>query len=1204
VYYYAMQFIDGQTLAALIAELRQTSGAKAPAEAEATGPYTPAPRGETAAVAALSTERSVCSPAFFRRVAELGRQAALALDHAHQMGVIHRDVKPGNLMLDGRGSVWITDFGLAHCQGQASLTMTGDLVGTLRYMSPEQALARRVVVDHRTDVYSLGATLYELLTLEPVFTGQDRQELLREIAFDEPRPPRRLNKAIPAELETIVLKAVEKNPADRYATAQEMADDLEHFLKDEPIRAKRATLVQRGRKWARRHRAVVWSAAVCGLVAVVLAGAGLGFIAGERAERHGKAADALQEANQALAEGNEPGARAAAERVAGLLTGAGGDHRLQQRLEQLEADLVMLAELEFARLQQAEVKDGAFDNARADPLYAAAFRKYNLPVLELEPADAARRIAASAIREQLLAALEDWASIHQTASARFKQLADLVRRADDDPWRKQVFFAALDKRDWPRVVRLAQQPEALDQPPARLVVLGGLLARIDRPAAVKFLRQAQQRHPDDVWINHNLAVNLKYLNPPRLEEAIGFYRAAVAARRHSPGVRFNLAMALRAHGQIAEAESQYREAIRLKPDYAEAHDSLGALLCDDKHDYDGAVAAFRAALRLRPNDAIFQYNLGHPLLEKGELDEAIACYRKAIELDPNYAHAHYNLGNALKAKGKVDDAIACYRKTLALDPKDARAPYNLGLVLQAKGKVDEAIACYQKAIALDPKDAMAHMGLGVILCDVKRNYDGASACFRKAIALDPKEAKAHTNLGVALAGKGQLEEAIACFRKAIALDPKFALAHTHLGLALKDQGKVEEAIACYQKAIALDPKNAEAHRGLGGILCDGKRDYDGAIACFRQAIALDPKNAKAHYDLGIALWARGKVDEAIVSFRKAIDIDPRPAKAHLNLGIALKTTGKVDEAIACYRKAIDIDPRYAAAHYNLGIALHGQGKIDDAIACYRKAIEIDPRFAKAHNKLGNALYAKGKMEEAIACFQKAIALEPKHANAHGALGQTLMQLGEFSEAEKTLRRCLALLPANHQLRGVTSQLVRQCQQLIDADGKLNAFLAGQGAPADAVSQVQMASLAQQSFKQLYLTAARLYRDAFARQPRLADVHRYSAACAAALAGCGQGKDAGNLDEQGRGRWRKQALAWLRADLTLREKQLRNGEPAAAADARQALQHWQRDADLAGVRGSQALANLPEAERREWQQLWAQVQQLLEKTGGKTPPPQK
>src|SRR6516165_9756316 len=142
-------------------------------------------------------------------------------------------------------------------------------------MSPEQALAQRVDVDHRTDLYSLGATLYEVLTLEPAFAGSDRRELLRQIAFEEPRLPRQWNKSIPLELETIVLKALEKNPADRYASAKEMADDLERFLKDEPIRAKRPTLVLRARKWARRHRPVVVSAVVATVVVVAVAIAAL-----------------------------------------------------------------------------------------------------------------------------------------------------------------------------------------------------------------------------------------------------------------------------------------------------------------------------------------------------------------------------------------------------------------------------------------------------------------------------------------------------------------------------------------------------------------------------------------------------------------------------------------------------------------------------------------------------------------------------------------------------------------------------------------------------------------------------------------------------------------------------------------------------------------------------------------------------------------
>jgi serine/threonine protein kinase/Tfp pilus assembly protein PilF len=257
VHYYAMQFIDGQSLAEVIADLR-AAGAGAPAPAADARTPDPAPSTRPSA---LLTERSARGGEYFRAVARLGVQAALALEHAHQLGVVHRDVKPGNLLLDAEGRLWVTDFGLARCQAGPGVTVSGDLVGTLRYMSPEQALGRRGVVDQRSDVYSLGATLYEALTREPAYPGGDRAELLRQIARGEPRPPRRVSPSVPAGLETVVLKAMAQEPDRRYATAQELADDLGRFLEHRPVRAKRATALERAAKWARRHRPAVTAAA-------------------------------------------------------------------------------------------------------------------------------------------------------------------------------------------------------------------------------------------------------------------------------------------------------------------------------------------------------------------------------------------------------------------------------------------------------------------------------------------------------------------------------------------------------------------------------------------------------------------------------------------------------------------------------------------------------------------------------------------------------------------------------------------------------------------------------------------------------------------------------------------------------------------------------------------------------------------------------
>src|SRR5207245_1307861 len=282
VHYYAMQLIDGQSLAALIEELgrnepsawrQAVSRDKVPARdspvaaeqssvAEQLAKHNGGSETAAAHHASLTTERSTRRTSFFRTVAQLMQKAAEALEHAHQAGVVHRDIKPANLLLDVRGNLWITDFGLALFQSTTGLTMTGELLGTLRYMSPEQVSAKRGEVDQRTDIYSLGVTFYELLTLCPAFDGQDRNELLTQIAFDDPPAPRRRDRAIPVELETIVLKAIAKEPAERYATAQQMAEDLQRFLDDKPILARRPSAADRTRKWMRRHPGPVASASV------------------------------------------------------------------------------------------------------------------------------------------------------------------------------------------------------------------------------------------------------------------------------------------------------------------------------------------------------------------------------------------------------------------------------------------------------------------------------------------------------------------------------------------------------------------------------------------------------------------------------------------------------------------------------------------------------------------------------------------------------------------------------------------------------------------------------------------------------------------------------------------------------------------------------------------------------------------------------
>ncbi len=268
VHFYAMQYIEGQNAAVAIAETHQQLGLLTDGEEE---PQAPSLSAETEPVGWLSTELSRDPANNSRHVASLGIQAAEALHYAHELSIVHRDIKPANLLIDQHGKLWITDFGLAQVRFSPGITDNGAVLGTLRYMSPEQALAKREVIDHRTDIYGLGATLYELATLQPVFSGTDREELLKQITLNEPKPPRRINPAIPVDLETILLKALAKEPSQRYATAQEFAADLHRFLAHKPILAKKPSPVSHLAKWAWRHRIMV----ACSLLLLVLATVGL-----------------------------------------------------------------------------------------------------------------------------------------------------------------------------------------------------------------------------------------------------------------------------------------------------------------------------------------------------------------------------------------------------------------------------------------------------------------------------------------------------------------------------------------------------------------------------------------------------------------------------------------------------------------------------------------------------------------------------------------------------------------------------------------------------------------------------------------------------------------------------------------------------------------------------------------------------------------
>ena len=650
VHFYAMDFIEGQTLAQVIDSLRQTS------------PLHPAERGseEPAAdtvrdlQAHISTDGSIRSAEFFRAAARLGIQAAEALEHAHQMGVVHRDIKPSNLMVDGEGHLWITDFGLAQVESNPDLTMTGDILGTLRYMSPEQATGKRRVLDHHTDIYSLGVTLYELLTLRPAFDADDRQRVLQQIADEEPRAPRRLNGAIPKDLETIVLKAMAKEPEGRYASAQKLADDLRRFLEDKPIQARRPSILQRVRKWGRRHRPVVWSAVVVVVIATVFA-----LAIAWNGYQHSVALE--------LAVGEHLAAARA----------------FLQSQDYLSADR-QLAEAQ-TRLDVAQYQAGPLAMA-----VAGLSDEVSAKIRAQKRFDQFQQL-----RRQVSALVWDYSPVlRRQASESCLAALKLYRVLDAAHWQHQPAYQDLDKHQQEVVkegaaellflrarleVKTASDEKALAAAHRVAVDALGRVETFRQPVAAGYLWMA------DSW---------EYLGEERLAED-----ARKLAESLPPATAldyFALGEFQHYQGQFEQALQSYSMALRRKPDHFLSLYGAGyALTCLYRH--EAAEAMLTGAIAVNPHSGIAYIKRGETCMNEEKFDQARADFIKAAQLAPRSSTPYSSLGELLTREGHFGDALAMYNKALELST-DAGILVSRGMAYAELGEHDKAITDLSAAI--------------------------------------------------------------------------------------------------------------------------------------------------------------------------------------------------------------------------------------------------------------------------------------------------------------------------------------------------------------------------------------------------------------------------------------------------------------------------------------------------------------------------
>jgi eukaryotic-like serine/threonine-protein kinase len=655
-----------------------------------------------------------------RRAAETVAVLASAVQFAHKSGFIHRDIKPVNILMTPDGMPKITDFGLVRSiEAGTEITQIGARVGTPTYMAPEQAAGNVNAIGPSVDIYALGALLYEMLTGKPPLEGKSPTETLHKVLSEDPPPLSGLNAKVPRDLETICLKCLQKDPARRYASAQDLCDDLHRFLDGKPVLARPIGVLERGFKWARRRPTIALLVAVLAisLTAAAVTGVVLWRQADERAaqakvrqERACAALEtAIQQAYEATLADRWDNANRILESVAVHLVDADSD-QLNRR---------------FDRAKQEIAADHAFDNARQEavrivgersfmpvaysPKLEEDFRKaftespYNIDGPEEETA---AQIRSSTLVSRTAAALDFWAfaALLEDREELQKQLLKIAQLADPDPVWGDRFRTPANWHNKKELHRLADDAfNVATLPPShQLSITAALLGELgEMHTDVQLMFRGRGLRPGDFWSNFDLACMLT--RHARHRDAAVYYRVAGAVRPKNVDILNRIGASLVLAREMRDGIDHFMTAIDLEP-------KNGML----RHGHMLSLIQFQAMTRAldesqqkvdaAPDDAWRRYTYGVVLSINNRNEEAVIQLQKAIQLNFKGPQAQYQLGNALEQCGRLDEASAAFRDAGAFEGHDGLAARRLGRVLRKLGKHEEAIAADEWIIReFDPK---------------------------------------------------------------------------------------------------------------------------------------------------------------------------------------------------------------------------------------------------------------------------------------------------------------------------------------------------------------------------------------------------------------------------------------------------------------------------------------------------------------------
>lgn len=932
---------------------------------------------------------------------------AEAVQAAHRGGLVHRDLKPNNIMLEAREEggwhAYVLDFGLARDQSSSTMTSTGVIMGTPSYMAPEQARGETSQVDRRTDVYALGATMYDILAGRPPHVGHTNVEVVLKVIGEDPVPLRRLQRAIPADLETITMKCLEKEPWRRYDSARALAEDLRRYLDGEPIEARGATFVRRWATRARRHPTM----------AALLAGAALAVLisAGAVAVTRLRSAELTRSAQQF---GQE------VERIEAIARYA---HMLP--LHPVTAEHARIRE----RIGSILARKSRMGRAAVGPADYAIGRGY----LALGDLHSSRRHLESAWKTGYRTPEVAWA-LGRVIGARYEaELAETERLMSRDAREARRRRLERELRD-PALRYLRQGAGSAVESAA---YGEGLIAlyeqRFDEALAlarkafaeVPWLYEARTLEGDAL-----VAKGLQLANAGRYDDALAHYRGAGEAYAAAGAIGSSDAGVL-----LGDAERWYRT---MQIEFSRGGDAEPAM----RHGIEAAERAertgvnledsfrFRAAILVRWGEA--QLALGQSPVDS--LDRAIDMGRRALAVDPRSVRAWSLIGAALFSRARwaalhgeesipiYDEAIRHHRRAVGLAPNDTPSLLNLANALRRKSEavveaggspialLEESVRYYDRAVAADPDWANAHNDRCLAFLnrgewemqnglDPMASLGQAARSAERAVALNPSFAAATLNLGSVHLDRADylirsggdprpaLASALAAYERASALNPRLSAPHVNAGLSQMLLGQyeldagsdprhaLERAKAEFTKALEINPEHSScsAYLALTHLLdaqslARAQRDPTAAIAAARRSIRRANEINRNSGD--------------VLQMAAAIEVEA--ARASLS-------TADLDRAVQLLGRSNVINSNNADTWHTLADAWRVRAEIsrrrrrdpsaevDLALQAAERALKIDPRKGDTHALRGELLAMRGRNAEAVAAFDQALRLRPAAA---------------------------------------------------------------------------------------------------------------------------------------------------------------------------------------------------------------------------------